>query len=152
VEVQQKGAEIILGELPLVRANRRQMQQLFQNLISNALKYAKPDVRPRIEIRSNLVNLEDIRPGFAREAEGKYHQIIVQDNGIGFSQVDAQRIFNIFTRLHGTTEYRGTGVGLSIAQKVVENHQGFIWAESHPDEGARFYVLLPANSGLGEAL
>ncbi len=147
VEVQQKGAEIIVGELPVVRANSRQMQQLFQNLITNALKYGKPGVQPRIEIRSQLVQVEDVRPGFVQEAEGAYYQITVEDNGIGFSQDDALRIFNMFTRLHGNTEYRGTGVGLSIAQKVVENHKGFIWAQGRPGEGATFYVLLPATGG-----
>jgi light-regulated signal transduction histidine kinase (bacteriophytochrome) len=69
--------------------------------------------------------------------------IAVQDNGIGFNPEDADRIFNVFTRLHGNTEYKGTGVGLSIARKVVENHHGYIWAESQPGEGATFNVLLP---------
>ena len=72
-----------------------------------------------------------------------YHLIEVQDNGIGFAQEDAERIFHVFTRLHGNYEYRGTGVGLSIAQKVAQNHGGFIWAESAPGEGATFKVLLP---------
>jgi signal transduction histidine kinase len=73
-----------------------------------------------------------------------YHLIEVRDNGIGFEQADAERIFNVFTRLHGNAEYRGTGVGLSIAQKIVENHGGYIWAQSKPGEGATFSVLLPA--------
>jgi signal transduction histidine kinase len=70
--------------------------------------------------------------------------IPVRDNGIGFPQEDAERIFNVFTRLHGNSEYRGTGVGLSIVQKVVDNHHGYIWAESTPGEGATFRILLPA--------
>jgi signal transduction histidine kinase len=69
--------------------------------------------------------------------------IEVKDNGIGFDQEDAERIFTVFTRLHGNTEYRGTGVGLSIAQKVVQNHGGYIWAESSPGKGATFKILLP---------
>ena len=74
----------------------------------------------------------------------KYILIEVRDNGIGFKQEDAERIFNVFTRLHGNAEYGGTGVGLSIAQKIVENHGGYIWAESEPDKGSAFKVLLPA--------
>ena len=147
VEVQQKKAELIIDPLPVIQANKRQMQQLFQNLIGNALKYAQPGVQPQIRIQYKPVRIEEVRPGFAQEAEGEYHQITVRDNGIGFSQDDALRIFNIFTRLHGNTEYRGTGIGLSIAQKVVENHHGFIWAESQPGEGATFFVLLPVQTG-----
>jgi signal transduction histidine kinase len=120
--------------------------QLFQNLIGNALKYGRPEVPPRIEVQSRIVRIEEIRPGFAQEAQGEYHQVTVRDNGIGFSQEDALRIFNIFIRLHGNTDYRGSGIGLSIAQKVVENHKGFIWAESQPGEGATFYVLLPVHA------
>jgi signal transduction histidine kinase len=73
-----------------------------------------------------------------------YHLIEVKDNGIGFEQKDANRIFNLFTRLHGNSEYRGTGVGLSIVSKVAENHGGFVMAEGKPGEGATFKVLLPA--------
>jgi signal transduction histidine kinase len=68
----------------------------------------------------------------------------VRDHGIGFEKEDAERIFNVFTRLHGNAEYKGSGVGLSIARKVVENHHGYIWAESQPGEGSTFKVLLPA--------
>jgi signal transduction histidine kinase len=70
--------------------------------------------------------------------------IEVKDNGIGFAQEDAERIFNVFTRLHGNAEYKGTGVGLSIARKVVENHNGYIWAESNPENGSTFKIVLPA--------
>jgi signal transduction histidine kinase len=74
----------------------------------------------------------------------KYYLIKVTDNGIGFEQADAERIFTVFTRLHGNAEYRGTGVGLSIVQKIVENHKGSIWAKSEINKGATFSVLLPS--------
>ena len=72
-----------------------------------------------------------------------YYLVEIADNGIGFDQADAERIFNVFTRLHGMAEYKGTGVGLSIVRKVVENHGGLIWADSRPGEGSTFKVLLP---------
>ena len=73
----------------------------------------------------------------------EFHLIEVKDNGIGFDQADAERIFNVFQRLHGNAEYKGTGIGLSIARKVVQNHHGYIWAESAPNKGSTFRVLLP---------
>lgn len=79
-----------------------------------------------------------------QKGDEPYHLVKVQDNGIGFEKEDAERIFNVFTRLHGNTQYKGTGVGLFIARKVAENHHGCIWAEGQPVEGATFNLLLPA--------
>jgi signal transduction histidine kinase len=146
VEVAEKNASIAVDPLPTINGHRRQLQQLFQNLIGNAIKYAKPDVPPQIHIRSRTVDLgEQNFPINVERKEGLYHLIEVTDNGIGFNQEDADRIFSVFTRLHGNAEYRGTGVGLSIAQKVVQNHGGYIWAESTPDQGATFSILLPVD-------
>jgi signal transduction histidine kinase len=102
-------------------------------------------VSPEIHISSRLANAHDKSVHITGDNTNKqYHLIEVKDNGIGFDQEDAERIFNVFTRLHGNAEYKGTGVGLSIARKVVENHNGFIWAENRPGEGATFKILLPA--------
>jgi signal transduction histidine kinase len=121
------------------------MQQLFHNLIGNALKYSKPGVPPEIHIRSRLVNGSETPLRFSTDqANQKYHLIEVQDNGIGFAKDDAERIFHVFTRLHGNAEYLGTGVGLAIVQRIVENHHGHIWAEGEPGKGATFKVLLPS--------
>jgi signal transduction histidine kinase len=79
------------------------------------------------------------------EGKRQYHLIEIKDNGIGFPQKDAERIFNVFTRLHSNEQAKGTGVGLSIVRKVVENHGGYIWAESEPGMGATFKMLLPVN-------
>jgi PAS domain S-box-containing protein len=145
LEVQEKGARITVGELPTVKGNTRQFQQLFQNLIANALKYSKPGSKPEIRITSTQVEGREAGDFLPPEQRHKlFHLVEVSDNGIGFEQQEAERIFNVFTRLHGNAEYRGTGVGLSIARKVVENHGGYIWAESTPGAGATFKFLLPA--------
>jgi PAS domain S-box-containing protein len=133
LDVQEKEAIISVGKLPVVQGYRRQLQQLFQNLISNALKYSKKDVAPCIVITAKEVV----------EKGKSYHLVTVEDNGIGFEQEYADKIFQMFTRLHGKGEYSGTGVGLSIVKKVVENHNGFIRVESTPGEGSTFNVLLP---------
>ncbi|HEX2535881.1 MAG TPA: PAS domain-containing protein [Chitinophagaceae bacterium] len=145
LEVEQKGARIKVAPLPHLKGHKRQMQQLLQNLISNALKYARPGTAPEVQITASRVRGKEARPYLPPEEGEKYfHLIEVRDNGIGFEQEDAERIFNMFTRLHGNAEYRGTGVGLSIVRKVVENHNGYVWAKSEPDKGASFFVLLPA--------
>ncbi|WP_165929567.1 PAS domain-containing sensor histidine kinase [Pseudocnuella soli] len=148
LEVQQKNAQITVGPLPTIRGNKRQLQQLFQNLISNALKYNKQGTVPEVEITAKKVQGKDARPGLpAASAAQWYHLIEVRDKGIGFDPADSERIFLVFTRLHGNAEYKGTGVGLSIVQKVAENHGGMVWGESVPGEGSVFKVLLPVNFG-----
>jgi hypothetical protein len=137
--IQEKGAVVHWNQLPTVRGNKRQLQQVLQNLISNAIKYHKPGVTPEVWVTTELINGERFQlPG------QQYHLIVVQDNGIGFEQKDAEKIFNVFTRLHSGAEYKGTGVGLSIVRKVVENHKGFLTAEGKPGAGATFKVYLPA--------
>lgn len=133
LDIREKKALINVERLPVVKGYRRQLQQLFQNLISNALKYSKSDVPPRIEISATKV----------MKNEKPYYQITVKDNGIGFQPEYADKIFQMFTRLHGKGEYSGTGVGLSIAKKVVDNHNGLIRAESTVGEGSAFLVYLP---------
>jgi signal transduction histidine kinase len=150
LEIEEKKAKIEVGELPVITGHKRQLQQLFQNLIGNALKYSKPEAPPHITIRSRLATGDEIPVLLTSEDSGKqFYLIQVTDNGIGFDQQDAERIFNVFTRLHGNAEYKGTGIGLSIAQKVVQNHGGYIWAEGKPGEGATFNVLLPVEKRTG---
>ena len=143
--VEEKNAKINASTLPTVKGHRRQLQQLFQNLIGNAIKYARPGTPPEVNINYRMVDGADFVNHVAAEKRNQpFHLIEVVDNGIGFDQADAEKIFKVFTRLHGNTQYKGTGVGLSIARKVVENHGGYIWAESNPGEGSTFKVLLPA--------
>jgi signal transduction histidine kinase len=144
LEIQLKSATITINPLPIVKGYRRQLQQLFQNLIGNALKYSKPGVAPIITITSTQLVDENAWLKLPEAGQQKlFHCIEVKDNGIGFEQNEAERIFQMFHRLHGNAEYRGTGVGLSIARKVVENHNGKIIAESEPGMGAAFKVYLP---------
>jgi PAS domain S-box-containing protein len=140
-----KKADIHADILPVVKGQRRQLQQLFQNLISNALKYTRPEVSPQIRISSQKIQGREV-PDFPGRDESKhYFCISVSDNGIGFETEDAERIFNVFTRLHGNSEFKGTGVGLSIVRKVAENHQGTVIAEGIPGAGATFKIFLPVD-------
>ncbi|HEY0356566.1 MAG TPA: PAS domain-containing protein, partial [Flavisolibacter sp.] len=144
LEIDQKQASISVGRIGKVQGYPGQLQQAFHNLLANALKYSKPGTRPEIEIRSRKIAGKDISlPLSSQEKEKTYWQVAVADNGIGFEPEDAERIFNVFTRLHGNKEYRGTGVGLSIVRKVIENHNGFIKASGVPGEGSVFEMYLP---------
>jgi signal transduction histidine kinase len=120
--------EVLSGKLPMVMADEVQLGQVFQNLIGNALKFhgAKP---PRVEIGAEPV--------------GNMWQFSVADNGIGMAKEGADRIFQMFQRLHTREEYEGTGIGLTIAKRIVERHGGRIWFESVPGEGATFYFTMP---------
>ena len=143
--IREKNASINIDKLPTVKGHRRQLQQLFQNLVSNSLKYSKAGSRPEIKISSKKIVGREASISLQPEAAAQeFYLIEVCDNGIGFEQNDAERIFNVFTRLHGNKEYPGTGIGLSIAKKVVENHHGYIYAKGEPGKGACFSVLLPA--------
>jgi PAS domain S-box-containing protein len=140
----QKGAVVNVQPLPTIKGDRRQLRQLFQNLIGNALKYHKKGVPPAVQISSKQVTGAEADAYVKGERKHDlFYLIEVKDNGIGFDPEDADRIFWLFQRLHGKSEYEGTGVGLAIVQKVIENHHGFIWAESLPGEGATFNLLLP---------
>lgn len=130
LDIRQKEASVLVDPLPTVNGHRRQLQQLFQNLISNALKYSKPGVPPQLRIEAD-------RP------EAGWQRVTVSDNGIGFDETYRDKIFQMFARLHGKGEYSGTGVGLSIVKKVVENHEGKIVARGVPGEGAAFELWLP---------
>ncbi|MHA4844887.1 PAS domain-containing sensor histidine kinase [Flavitalea antarctica] len=133
-----------INRLSTVTGDKRQLRQLFQNLIDNALKYRKKNVPPEIAIDADLVEGRDIRQYIPDALPGEiYHEITVRDNGIGFDPEDGERIFNLFYRLHGREEYQGTGVGLAIVQKVVENHKGYIRADGVTGVGAVFKIYFP---------
>ncbi|MDV6167426.1 PAS domain S-box protein [Flavobacterium sp. DG1-102-2] len=143
--IEQTGAVIDFEELPVVEAIPRQMSQLFSNLISNSLKYRRANVNPVINITVNLLPVDE---GSADDT--LYYRFDFTDNGIGFSQEYADKIFNIFQRLHGKSEYSGTGIGLSICKKIVQNHHGFIEAKGNEGHGAAFIITLPAKQNFAE--
>lgn len=128
-EVKATNAELEIGTLPTIDADRSQIRQLLVNLIDNALKFRRPEVPPRIRIHA--------------EIEGDLCRLAVEDNGIGFDTKYTDRIFRVFQRLHGRDEYSGTGIGLAICRKLVERHGGSIDATGSPGEGASFTVTLP---------
>jgi signal transduction histidine kinase len=144
-EIQQSGAQLEADELPIVQGDHTQLSQLFQNLLSNALKFVRPGQTPRIRIQYVLCPRSDLPPEAHPGSQvAAYHQIGVSDEGIGFDPKFVDRIFQVFQRLHGRQEYAGTGVGLAICQRVVENHGGALTADSQPGHGATFCVNLPA--------
>jgi len=144
LEIDQNKATINIEKLGTVQGHQRQLQQAFQNLLTNSMKYSKAGVSPVIDISATMVKANETGlPVPTEKQDSKFLKIVVKDNGIGFEQADAERIFNVFTRLHGSGQSRGTGVGLSIVRKVIENHQGYIQAVSSPGNGASFQVLLP---------
>ncbi len=135
-------ADIQYPDLPVVKGIEFQLEQLFTNLISNALKYSKPGIQPVIKITSEEITASK-ESAIADNTNRKYLKLTFTDNGIGFEQEFAEKIFNIFQRLHSKTDYPGTGIGLAICKKIVENHKGYILAKSIPNEGSQFIVYLP---------
>jgi len=133
----EKKANVTLANLPVILGNDVQLRQLFQNLLSNSLKYSQRDQPPVVAISCTVVDKT------VNNETKKYYKIEITDNGIGFEQEHADRIFKVFHRLHGQSEYPGTGIGLAIVQKVVQNHNGTISAESQPGKGAKFIIHLP---------
>ncbi|WP_143092821.1 PAS domain-containing sensor histidine kinase [Arsenicibacter rosenii] len=140
--IQEKAAVLTIEPMPVILADELQMTQLFTNLIGNALKFC--DKQPVIRVTCNRLHhnlaadIPDYDPGV------RYIHIAVADNGIGFDQKYAGRVFSIFQRLGAGRSYEGTGIGLALCKKIAENHKGHIWAESMPGQGSVFHVCLPA--------
>lgn len=143
--VLETGATVEVDSLPTVVGDESQLQQLFQNLLSNALKFHRLGVSPVVRVNTELAPRAKLPSGVnpSRSATA-YHRISVSDNGIGFDEKYIDRIFQVFQRLHGKNQYEGTGIGLAICEKVVINHGGAIYANSQPGSGATFQVYLPA--------
>lgn len=141
-QLRQQQLIIKVGKLPTVKGIPFQIMQLFQNLISNAIKYRKESAIPEIAITAELIGGDGL-PDRDIDYIKKYHKIIISDNGIGFDSQYADKIFELFQRLHGRDEYSGTGVGLAICKKIIQNHGGHIYASGTPGVGSVFSVCLP---------
>ncbi|MEO7444640.1 MAG: response regulator [Ferruginibacter sp.] len=145
LSIQNSGAEILYDTLPTVDAIEGQMRQVFQNILSNAIKFCRKDVQPVIKIESRIITA-----GGVGELQGnrQFAEITVKDNGIGFDPKYLNKIFVMFQRLHGKQAYEGTGIGLAIVKKIIDKHQGSVTALSKEDEGSTFLIRLPLHQEL----
>lgn len=141
--LQEINGSVVTDQLPPIEGSDTGLHQLFQNILSNSIKFASPDRPLQIRITGEVLTGYEAGVSGEKKAAGKYLRIRVEDNGIGFEQGYADRIFLIFQRLHGVSEYKGTGIGLAICKKIAEAHQGFISAEGQPGAGATFIITLP---------
>ncbi len=141
ITIKEKNAEVVVGNLPEITALEGQMRQLFQNLVSNALKF-NDNSAPQIKIETKPVDKDLIRE-YGLNDTSKYVCITVEDNGIGFEEQYKDRIFGLFQRLHNAGSYQGTGIGLAICKKIIDNHNGIISASSQPGKGTVFTLILP---------
>ena len=154
--ITERNAVITVEKMPQIEAVPGQIRQVFQNIISNVLKFSRKDGPPEINISADTVT--DLNPDSAAFAGGQYCRIIIRDNGIGFNEKYLSKIFTIFQRLHTSDLYEGTGIGLAIAKKVIDKHGGLITARSREGEGATFIIVLPLKqprtlpAGISEAL
>lgn len=142
LKIAQKKAVIRYDRLPELEAVPVQMTQMFTNLISNSLKFSKKDVAPVIQISSSDLT-DDQKEFYGLDPKARYFNIFFLDNGIGFEQQYAEKIFDLFQRLHARQVYEGSGIGLAICKKITANHNGLIYAFSEPGKGTTFQIILP---------
>jgi signal transduction histidine kinase len=141
LSIKEKGARLEVGPLPKADVIPGQMRQVFQNLLSNALKFSRQDIPPVIEIWAERV--AEMKLDSAPESDGPFVRIYIRDNGIGFNEIYLDRIFTIFQRLHSRHEYEGTGIGLALVKKIVDRHNGVLGAQSAEGAGSTFTLVLP---------
>ncbi len=142
LQIDESHTTIIKNNLPVLQAIPSQIKQLLGNIILNAIKFRKPGVDPVIEITCQDVTMQQKEEHYLQK-DIAYYAISISDNGIGFEQEYADKIFQIFQRLHGKSEYPGAGIGLAICKKIAENHHGKLYAAGKPEKGATFVVILP---------
>jgi PAS domain S-box-containing protein len=139
----EENAMIEVGHMIQVKVVPFQFRQLLYNLIGNAIKFARPGIAPHIKIESEIVKGDPAKDDSLSHKK-TYAHIRISDNGIGFDPQYKNRIFEVFQRLHGKEEYTGTGIGLAIVKKIIENHNGTVIATGEPDKGATFDIYIPA--------
>jgi PAS domain S-box-containing protein len=143
LQIEESGATVKTLDLPVIEAIQPQIIQLFSNLLSNSLKFRRQGVKPVIKISASVAEKEKVAKRFVLDNSREYYHIEFSDNGIGFSEDHVDRIFRIFQRLHRKTEFEGTGIGLAICRRIVQNHHGHISAAVGDNGGAVFNILLP---------
>lgn len=148
--IKEKKAEIKSEKLPTIQAIPLQMNQLFYNLIGNALKFSKDNVTPVITITTRQLSSQEVERYSKLNPDLAYQEITFKDNGIGFDQQYAHQIFILFQRLNQPSQYSGTGIGLALSKKIVEGNHGEIYAQSVENEGSEFHVILPVSQKLSE--
>jgi signal transduction histidine kinase len=141
-DTEEKKAVININRLPVVHGNEFQYKQLFKNLFENAIKFSKKNIPVKIDVNARLATAEE-QNVFGLEKQKKYYRIEMEDNGIGFNQDYAEKIFQPFVRLHPRSNYEGSGLGLAICKKIVMNHKGIIYAEANENKGSVFVLILP---------
>lgn len=152
-QIQKRNASVDMGELSHLKGDHAQLAYLFQNLISNAIKFTPSHQNPRIHIQHFLRDRSELPQHIVLSSSvSSFHQINVKDEGIGFDIKFLDRIFQVFQRLHAPREYEGTGIGLAICERIVLNHGGAITAVSDPGEGATFCVYLPGTANIANAV
>lgn len=144
MNIEEKNAHVTVENLPTIKAIPFQIEQLFINLITNSLKYSKDDVAPQISITGAKIADDEMVQGKAI-SDKQFYKVVVCDNGIGFKQEYADKVFVLFQRLETDAKYAGTGLGLAICKKIVENHNGYITVKSKPNKGTEFVVYFPKN-------
>jgi signal transduction histidine kinase len=149
VLITEKNAEIDFEQLPVIHASEIHIALLFNNLISNSLKYSRSDLQPVVRIKSAYVTGSEYERFPALDQMVRYVQITVEDNGVGFQQTLSDKMFTIFQRLHNKDNTPGTGIGLAICRKIVHLHHGYIYAEGQENVGATFYIFLPLEQPTG---
>lgn len=144
LRIQETGALVTVDALPKINGDKSQLEQLFQNLLSNALKFRRTDLAPFVQVSAQTIATNELPPSVKpTRITSNYHRIDVSDNGIGFDEKYVDRIFQVFQRLHNKSEFAGTGIGLAICEKVVANHGGAITAHSKLGQGATFSLYFP---------
>jgi PAS domain S-box-containing protein len=143
VPIRERRAQFHVDPLPTVQGDTLQLRQLFQNLLSNALKFTPPGTPPRVRVHHRTLRGTAAPHIAGLQPQQRYHEISVSDAGIGFEAQYAEQIFEAFRRLHNRAEYPGTGVGLAIVKRVIDNHSGGVGVESQPGKGTTFRVYLP---------
>lgn len=144
IAIEESGATVSVSPLPTIQCDKSQIEQLVLNLLSNALKFRQEDQAPVITV-SSRPSTEDELSNILLKDEYDWFTLTLEDNGIGFDQSFAEKIFAPFQRLHGRSAYKGTGIGLAVCRRIVERHNGTIKAFSEPGKGARFVIIMPAN-------